>query len=83
MKTSRITLTEWIADDNEYIDVDWPKVQKIIGTDHLNWLLKQPNDACQLVLDKQVTLDSVPNVKLVAEFYDDKILTYYHLMWAK
>jgi len=83
MKTNRITLTEWTADEDEYIDIDWPKVQKTIGPDHLEWLLKQPNDVCQLVLDKQLQFHSGSQIKLVAEFYDDKILTYYHLMWAK
>jgi hypothetical protein len=82
MKINRITLTEWTIDDSEYIDIDWPKVQKAIGSDHLEWLLKQPNNLCQLVLDKQSQLHS-SNVKLIAEFYDDKLLTYYHLMWAK
>lgn len=83
MKTNRITLTEWTTDDDEYIDIDWPKVQKTIGSDHLEWLLKQPNNLCQLVLDKQLQFHSGAQVKLIAEFYDDKILTYYHLMWAK
>lgn len=78
MKTSRIVLTQWFPSEGEDIDIDWPKVQKTIGVDQLEWLLKQPHDICQLVLDKAES-----KIKLVAEFYDDKTLTAYHLMWAK
>lgn len=83
MKTNRITLTDWTVDDEEYIDVNWPKVQKTIGVDHLEWLLKQDSVDCQLVLDKELNFHSGSTIKLVAEFYNEKILTCYHLMWAK
>jgi hypothetical protein len=78
MKTTRIKLTEWFPAEGEYIDIDWPKVQKTIGKDQLEWLLKQPKDMCQLVLDK-----SESKVKLVVEFYNEHLLLSYHLMWAK
>jgi hypothetical protein len=78
MKTTRIKLTEWFPSEGEYIDIDWPKVQKTIGKDQLEWLLKQPKDMCQLVLDK-----SESKVKLVVEFYSEHLLLSYHLMWAK
>jgi hypothetical protein len=81
MKTERITLTSWdwmLSESENYLDIPWPKVQRAIGEDHLKWLLKQPGEYCQLVVDRYGT-----TIKLVAEFYDEKTLTTYHLMWAK
>ena len=81
MKTHRFELLAWEYTTDEsanYLDIDWPKVQKTLGQDQLSWLLKQPKTYCQLVLDK-----SGANVRLMAEFYDEKTLTTYHLMWAK
>jgi hypothetical protein len=81
MKTERITLTSWnwaVGEVENYLDIPWPRVQRAIGTDHLQWLLKLPKEECQLILDRNGT-----SIKLVAEFYDDRTLTTYHLMWAK
>ena len=81
MKTNRIKLAEWAYTTDEsanYLDIDWPKVQRLLGDDHLEWLLKQPKTHCQLVLDKKGD-----DIKLVAEFYDERTLLSYHLMWAK
>jgi hypothetical protein len=79
MKSERFELYHWHSNNGtEMIDVDWPKVQRSIGVDHVSWLLKQPKDKCQLVVDK--TND---DFKLVAEFYDERTLLSYHLMWAK
>jgi hypothetical protein len=78
MKNRRVVLTQWVPQEGEYIDIDWPKVQKTLGIDHVEWLLKQPKHQCQLVLDK-----SQSKCKLVAEFYDEVTAVNYHLMWAK
>lgn len=78
MRTSKIELTKWLPSEGETIEIDWPKVQKTIGIDHLEWLLKQDHSECQLVLERNDM-----HCKLVAEFYEEKLLTYYHLMWAK
>jgi hypothetical protein len=79
MKTNRIKLYHWFTNDvHDVIEVDWPKVHNEIGTDHLDWILKQAKSQCQLVVDK---LDN--DFALVAEFYDEQLLTTYHLMWAK
>ena len=81
MKTSRIVLTSWdwtMDEASNNLDIPWPKVQKSVGEDHLRWLLDQPIDQCQLVLDT-----SGDRLKLVAEFFDQKTLMTYHLMWAK
>ena len=78
MKSRRVVLTQWFPQEGEYIDIDWPKVQKTIGVEHLEWLLKQPKDQCQLVLDR-----SQSKIKLVAEFYSDSLAVHYHLLWAK
>ena len=81
MKSNRIELTSWEYTTDEsanYLDIDWPRVQRNVGPEQISWLLKLPKNYCQLVLDK-----SGSKVKLVAEFYDQKTLTAYHLMWAK
>jgi hypothetical protein len=76
MKTSRIVLAEWVSHDL-YIDIDWPAVQKKLGLEQLEWLLSQPADCCQLVLDQcQV------NNHLVAEFYSQETLVTYLIMWG-
>ena len=76
MKTTRVVLAEWASTDL-YLDIDWPQVHKKLGLEQIDWLLNQPKDKCQLVLDKNEV-----NNKLVAEFYDEKTLIAYHLMWA-
>lgn len=78
MKTSKVELLKWLPYEGENIEIDWPKVHKTIGVEHTNWLLKQSIDKCQLVLERTDMY-----CRLVAEFYDDKLLTHYHLMWAK
>ena len=78
MKTSKVELYKWLDLEGENIEIDWPKVHKTIGLDHTNWLLKQPEDQCQIILERN-------NIYccLVAEFYNEHTLTHYHLMWAK
>jgi hypothetical protein len=76
MKTFRVVLADWVSTDL-YIDIDWPTVHKKLGLEQIDWLLNQPKDKCQLVLDKNDV-----NNKLVAEFYDEQILTAYYLMWS-
>lgn len=78
MKTNKIELLKWLPAESEYIEINWPKVHKTIGLEHTNWLIKQPHEKCQLVLER-----SDMYCRLVAEFYDEKTLTAYHLMWAK
>ena len=78
MKTKKIELLKWLPSEGENIEIDWPKVHKTIGLEHTNWLIKQSDDVCQLVLERNDIY-----CRLVAEFYDDQALTIYHLMWAK
>jgi hypothetical protein len=78
MKTKKVELLKWLVEESEHIEIDWPKVHKTIGLDHTNWLLKQPDDICQMVLEQNDM-----HCCLVAEFYNDQALTHYHLMWAK
>ena len=79
MKTNRIPLYKWTNPRGvDMIDVPWPKVHGAAGNDSISWLLKQPQEHCQLVVDKfneQLTL--------VAEFYNEGTLINYHLHWAK
>jgi hypothetical protein len=78
MKTKAVELVKWLPEEGENIEIDWPKVHKTIGVDQTNWLLKQPTDVCQLMLERNDMY-----CRLIAEFYDDQALTHYHLMWAK
>ena len=81
MKHTKVTLAEWSSPDIEVvgnIDIDWPKIQKLIGVDHLEWILDQPKTKCQLVIEK-----IAENLALVVEFYDSKLEVEYHLRWAK
>jgi hypothetical protein len=78
MKNKKVELLKWLPSEGENIEIDWPKVHKTIGLDHTNWLLTQPENICQMVLER-----SDMHCRLVAEFYDDRTLTQYHLMWAK
>ena len=83
MKTSKIELLKWLPSEHENIEIDWPKVHKTIGLDHVEWLLKQPKSQCQLVLEKSHDAAFQDQCRLVAEFYNEKTLINYHLMWAK
>jgi hypothetical protein len=78
MKNNRVDLYQWLPSEGETIEIDWPKVHKKIGVDQTRWLLKQPNESCQLVLEQKGT-----HCKLIAEFYNETTLLNYHLMWAK
>jgi hypothetical protein len=78
MKTERVELLKWLPEEGEVLEIDWPKVHKTIGVDHTSWLLKQPHDLCQLILERNDMY-----CRLVAEFYDNHALVNYHLMWAK
>ena len=78
MKNNRVELLKWLPEPSEYIEISWPKVHKTLGLDQTKWLLGQPHDVCQLVLERNDMY-----CRLVAEFYDEHTLTIYHLMWAK
>ncbi len=78
MKTSRIELLKWLPTEGENIEIDWPKVHRSIGIDHTKWLLKQSLDKCQLIMERRDM-----HCRLIAEFYDEKLLVEYHLMWSK
>ncbi len=78
MKSNKIELLKWLPSEGEHIEIDWPKVHKSIGLDQTNWLLKQPKNLCQLFLERNDM-----HCRLIAEFYNDRTLTEYHLMWAK
>ena len=78
MKTNKVELYKWLDLEGENIEIDWPKVHKTIGLDHTNWLLRQPKDQCQIILERKDMY-----CRLIAEFYNDHALVNYHLMWAK
>ena len=78
MKTDSVELLKWLPSEGEYIAIDWPKVHKTIGIDQTRWLLSQPDDHCQIVLERRDMY-----CRLIAEFYNEGTLVNYHLRWAK
>jgi hypothetical protein len=79
MKTRKIHLAFWEETyESENIDVDWPRIQRELGQDHLEWLLSLPHERGQLMVER-----SNGRYNLVAEFYDDVTAVDYHLRWAK
>ena len=78
MKSKKVELYKWLPSEGENIEIDWPKVHKTIGLDQTRWLLKQSHDHCQLVLERKDM-----HCRLIAEFYNERTLVDYHLMWAK
>lgn len=83
MKNKSIEVARWLPREDDgtgNIYVDWPAVQRIAGTDHLEWLLKQEKSRCQLVVEHR---PDGPHHHLMAEFYDDRLATEYYLLWAK
>jgi hypothetical protein len=78
MKTSKIELLHWLPHEGENIEVDWPKVHRTIGLEHTKWLLGQDPTECQVVLERKDMY-----CRLIAEFYNERILATYYLMWAK
>jgi len=78
MKTSKVELLKWLPEEDEIIEVDWPKVHRTIGLEHTKWLLNQDHTECQVVLERNDMY-----CRLTAEFYNERILATYYLMWAK
>ena len=77
MKTSKVELLKWLPAESEIIEINWPKVHKTIGLEQTRWLLGQDHTKCQVVLERNDMY-----CRLVAEFYDEKTLNVYHLMWS-
>jgi hypothetical protein len=87
MKTRSFTVTEWpidtirtSIDNTDAIDIDWPRVQREAGRDHVEWLLKQDHAQCQIMLEFDAIKQSQ---RLIAEFYDEALAVNYALLWAK
>jgi hypothetical protein len=78
MKSNKVELLKWLPSEGETIEIDWPKVHRTIGVEQTRWLLAQPEEQCQVVLERRDMY-----CRLVAEFYNERTLLNYHLMWAK
>jgi hypothetical protein len=63
----------------EDLDIDWPAVQRELGVDCVEWLLKQNESECQLALE----FTPAGHKQLVAEFFNDKLAVTYHMMWGR
>jgi len=81
MKNIRVTLCEFEKsyEPDNMLDIDWPKVQKQIGEDHLEWIYKQAEEDCQLMLE----FSPKGQKSLVVEFYNNQLAKTYALMWSQ
>lgn len=77
MKTSKVELLKWLPDDGENIEINWPKVHRTIGTEQTKWLISQEHTKCQMILERNDIY-----CRLMAEFYDEKTLATYYLLWS-
>jgi hypothetical protein len=80
MKNNRVFIHNWqgsIGDD--YVDIPWPLVHNVAGTELVSWLNRQDPVKVQMVLDR--TSDGWQS--LWAEFYDDEARTEFALRFAK
>ncbi len=78
MKSKAVELLKWLPQEEENIEIDWPKVHKTIGLDQTQWLLKQSRYDCQIILERRDVY-----CRLIAEFYNEHTLLNYQLKWAK
>jgi hypothetical protein len=80
MKNSRVFLHNWQGDPaDRYLDIPWPLIHQVSGTEMIAWLDQQDVSHVQMVLDR--TADGWQT--LWAEFYDDKTRTEFALRFAK
>ena len=87
MKSRIFTVVEWPIDqlitsviNIDALDIDWPKIQREAGTEHIKWLMKQDKTRCQMILEQDAKKGKN---RLVAEFYDEGLAVDYVLLWAK
>lgn len=80
MKADRVFLHNWQGDDaDEYVDIPWPLVHKIAGTELVNWLNSRDHTEAQMILEKT----SNGWQTLWAEFYEPKVRSEFALRFAK
>lgn len=76
MKTFNTEICSWpVSPTSTDYDIDWPRVQRVVGTAGVGWLINQPLDVCQMVLEKRNG-----NYTLIVEFADDIVRDAFNLM---
>ena len=80
MKSDRIFLHNWQGDVTDgYVDIPWPLVHKVVGSESISWLNGRDHTKVQMILEK--TSDGWQS--LWAEFYCEKTQIEYLLRFAK
>jgi len=80
MKSSKVFLHNWQGNySDEYIDIPWPLIHKVVGADPINWLQRKDSTKVQLILEK--TADGWQS--LWAEFYCSEIRIEFALQFDK
>jgi hypothetical protein len=80
MKTDRVFLHNWQGGiGDQYMDIPWPLVHNVAGTELVSWLNRQDPIRVQMILDQ--TSDGWQS--LWAEFYDPQTRTEFALRFAK
>jgi len=81
MISNEVILYQWQNDGPEdLLDIDWPKIQKECGVDHIKWLMDNESKGCYMALE--ITPDKSIK-RLIVEFDDPQILSTYHMLWAR
>jgi hypothetical protein len=80
MRSNRIFLHNWQGDYTDgYVDIPWPLIHQVTGSEIINWLNRQDPIDVQMILEK--TDDGWQS--LWAEFYRDELRTEFALRFAK
>jgi hypothetical protein len=80
MKNDRVFLHNWQGGiEDGYVDIPWPLVHQVAGTEMVSWLNRQDPVRVQMILDRTADGWQI----LWAEFYDEKIRTEFALRFAK
>ena len=84
MTNNCVAVTGWeIYDPEENINIDWPRLHKTLGQDHIDWLLEKSKDG-QLTLHIEIPEDDSgpPVQRLTAEFHSEAAKLEYGLRFS-
>jgi len=65
MKSNSYTVYHWTSTEPD-LDIDWPRVHETLGRDCVEWLMQQPTEQVQMIVEQQGMAH-----RLVLEFYQE------------
>ena len=81
MMNNCVAVTGWeICDPEENINIDWPRLSRTLGQDHIDWLLEKSTQG-HLTLHIEIPEDDSgpPVQRLTAEFHSEAVKLEYGL----